>query len=90
MPTSATSPRTTDEVVQLGVEILLRQIEPLLGPTAKGKFVAIDVDTASYEVDEDDYSAVTRLLARSPDAEIYLGCVGQAATYKMRQQPPRN
>ena len=38
-----------------------RQVRPALRPEDNDKFVAIDIDTGDYELDEDDYAAVTRL-----------------------------
>ncbi len=50
-----------------------------------GKFVALDVQTGDYEVDEDDYAAVSRLRARNPAAQVWLSRVGQPAAYRMRR-----
>ncbi|OYV86466.1 MAG: hypothetical protein B7Z73_11685 [Planctomycetia bacterium 21-64-5] len=49
------------------------------------KFVAIDIETGDYELDEDDYAAVTRLRKSCPSADVWLGRVGQPATYRMRR-----
>jgi hypothetical protein len=78
--------RTPEEIARLGNELLSR-VRPSLGPGDDGKFVAIDIRTGEYELDEDDYGAVTRLRARLPAAEVWLGCVGQPAAYRMRQFP---
>jgi hypothetical protein len=47
---------------------------------------SIDVDTGDHELDEDDYTAVTRPRARRPNAEIWLTRVGQPAAYQMRRR----
>jgi hypothetical protein len=57
----------------------------MLRPEHDGKFVALDVQTGDYEVDEDDYAAVSRLRARNPAAEVWLSRVGQPAAYRMRR-----
>jgi hypothetical protein len=49
----------------------------MLRPEDDGRFVALDVRTGEHEVDEDDYTAVSRLRARNPTAEAWLGRVGQ-------------
>ena len=54
-------------------------------PEDDGKFVAVDIHTEGYEVDEDDYAAVSRLRGRIPAAEIWLNRVGQPAAYRMRR-----
>ena len=76
--------RTSDEVARLGGEILERRLRPILRPEHDGKFVAIDIKTGEYEIDKDDYAAVLRLRTRLPSAEIWLGCIGQPAAYRIR------
>ena len=76
--------RTLDEVARLGDEAYERRVKPMLRPEDDNKFFAIDVDSDDYEIDEDDYTAVMRLFERRPDAEIWLGRVGQPTAYKMR------
>jgi len=79
--------RSPEEVARLGDEVFHRRIEPALRDEDDGKFVAIDVGTGEYEVDEDDYAAVMRLRGRRPSAEVWLGRVGQPAAYRMRRRP---
>jgi hypothetical protein len=81
------SHRTPEELARLGAEILDRDVRPSLRPEDDGKFVAIDVATGDHEIDEDDYAAVMRLRARRPSADVWLACVGQPATYRMRRCP---
>jgi len=38
----------------------------------EGKFVAIDVGSGDYEIDEDDYAAVARLRSPPPAADVWL------------------
>ena len=76
--------RTPEELARLGSEILDRRVKPSLRPEDDGKFVAIDVQSEDHEIDEDDYAAVSRLLARTPAADVWLGRVGQPAAYRMR------
>lgn len=78
--------RTPEELARLGAEAFDRHVRPVLRPQDDDKFVAIDVATADYEINEDDYAAVTRLRTRRPSAEIWLGRVGQPAAYRMRRR----
>src|SRR6266446_2966764 len=55
------SRRNLEEVARIGAEIFDRHVRPVLRPGDDGKFVAIDIGTGDYEVDEDDYAAVARL-----------------------------
>ena len=78
---------TPEELARLGAEVFDRRVRPALRPEDDGKFVAIDVVTGDHEIDEDDYAAVMRLRARRPSADVWLACVGQPATYRMRRRP---
>ena len=81
---AATTPhRTLDELAGLGGDIFDRQVRPALRPEDRGKFVAIEVETGDYEIDEDDYTAVTRLRSRNPAAEFWLMQAGYPTTYRM-------
>src|SRR5690349_1708575 len=84
----ATEPgHTPEELALLGAEAFDRHVRPKLRPEDDGKFVAIDVVTGDHEIDEDDYAAVRRLRARRPSANVWLACVDQPATYRMRRRP---
>jgi hypothetical protein len=78
-----------DDVGQLGREAIDRHVRPKLRPEDNGKYIAIDVDTGEYEMDTDDYTANTRLLARRPSARVWLARAGQPATYRMRRSAGR-
>jgi hypothetical protein len=69
----------------MGAEVFDRQVRPSLRPEDEGKFVAVDIGTGDYELDEDDYAAVTRLRDRRASREVWRGRVGQPAAYRMRQ-----
>ena len=47
------------------------------------KFVAVDIDTGEYEMDEDEYKAVMRLLERMPAADSWLIRVGYPTTCRI-------
>ena len=81
---TATIPSTTTNLARVGNDLYDRTVRPQLQPTDDGKFVAIDVSTAQYEIDEDDYAAVSRLRKRFPAAEIWLVRAGHPTAYTMR------
>jgi hypothetical protein len=85
MPTTDNG-RSPEEVARLGAEAFEQQVQPALRDEDEGKFVAIDVGSGDYELDEDDYTAVSQLRKRRPTAEVWLGRVGQPAAYRMRWQ----
>lgn len=70
-----------EEFSRRGQEIYDRVVRPALRPEDDNKFVAIDIDTDSYEMDLSDYTAVDRLLKRLPDAQIWLMRVGHRAAH---------
>jgi hypothetical protein len=75
--------RTLDELAKLGGEVFDRQVRAGLRPEDDGKFVAIDVGTGDYEIDQDDFAAVARLRSRKPAADIWLMRAGYPTTYRM-------
>ena len=80
MPTTR---RTLDELARIGGDIFDRKVRPTLRPEDDGKFVAIDVETGDYEIDNDDYAAVARLRSRKPAADVSLMRAGYPTTYRM-------
>jgi hypothetical protein len=72
-----------EEFSRRGKEIYDRDIRPVLRPEDEDQFVAIDIESGSYEIDRDDFAATERLLARHSDAQIWLARVGQRAAYRI-------
>lgn len=73
----------SEEFSRRGQEIYDRVVRPALRPEDQNKFVAIDFESAGYEIDRDDYAATDRLLTRHPHAQIWLARVGQRAAYRI-------
>lgn len=71
-----------EEFAQRGQEIYEQIIRPNFSASDEGKFVAIDIESGSYERDASDYAAVERLLKRLPDAQVWLIQVGQRAAHR--------
>jgi hypothetical protein len=78
-----TTKRTPEELASLGAGIFDRQVRPTLLPGDDGKFVAIDDESGDYELDTDDYAAVSRLRTRNPAADIWLMRVGFPTTCRI-------
>ncbi len=72
----------SDEIQRLGEELFERNVRPILRPEDDGKFIAIDVGSGEYEIDADDYSAVTRLRVRRPSGRLWLMMAGRATAYR--------
>jgi hypothetical protein len=79
------SRRSPDELARLGAEVFDTRVRPALRPEDDGKFVAIDVGTGEFEIDDDDFAAVSRLRTRRPTAEVWLERAGQPTAYQMRR-----
>ena len=72
-----------DEFAHRGQELYERDIRSKVEAGNKGKFLAIDIGTGAYEVDSDDYTATEHLLARCPDAQIWLMRIGYPTAYRI-------
>jgi hypothetical protein len=59
-----------------GEEIYDRNIRPTAENAHRGQFIAIDIDSGAFEIDPDELMSCNRLLARLPDAQIWLKKVG--------------
>lgn len=77
-------PHDSDEFADLATAVFDQRVRPALRPEDDGKYVAVDVATGDYELDTDDYTAVTRLRSRRPTAEIWLERAGQPTAYDLR------
>ena len=85
---SSTQPRySREQISQRGDAIYESDIRPSLKSDDDGKFVAIDVDTGSYEIDEDELTASDRLLARRRNSQIWLVRIGSRC---VRRYGPRS
>jgi hypothetical protein len=65
-----------EEFARRGDEIYESEIRPHVEAGNEGKFVVIDIETGAYEVDAEELAASDRLLARRPDAQIWLRRIG--------------
>jgi len=65
-----------EEFARRGDEIYERDIRPHLITNDEGKFAVIDIETGAYELDANELAASDRLLARHPDAQMWLIRIG--------------
>lgn len=78
---------TKEEFARRGETIYDQSIRAHAEATSAGKFVAIDIETGAFEIDTDDFSATERLVARNPDAQIWLMRVGHSSAYRIGRVP---
>jgi len=65
-----------EEFARRGDALYEQKISRLIEPGNDGKFVAIDIESGAYEVDADELAASDRLLARNPEAQVWLRKIG--------------
>ena len=78
-----------EEFARRGNEIYERDVRPHLRSQDDGKFVAIDIETGTYEVDADEIVASRRLLIHHPEAQIWFRQVGASYTHRF-ESPNRS
>ena len=80
---AARQPRySKEEFARRGDQIFERDIAPHVGEEDPTKFVVIDIESGAYEIDEDELAASDRLLARKPDAQMWLRRVGSRYAHR--------
>ncbi len=72
------------DTARVGSEVFDTRIRPALRAEDDGKYVAIDVLSGDYELDEDDYTAVHRLRSRRPADQVWLERAGYPTAYQLR------
>jgi hypothetical protein len=71
-----------EEFARRGDAIYESALHPHLKPEDKGRFVALDIDTSEFEIDDDELAACDRLRARLPDAQIWMVRVGSRYVHR--------
>jgi hypothetical protein len=71
-----------EEFARRGDEIYERVLRGSLESGNEGRFVAIDIETGDYEIDADELTASDRLLARVPNAQIWLRRIGSRYAHR--------
>ena len=76
MMTSLQPRYSKEEFARRGDDIYEHTIRPHLARDDEGKFAMIDIETGAYEIDIDEMVASDRLLARCPEAQVWMTRVG--------------
>ncbi len=78
-----TAVKTSQEVVQRGIEIYEQQLRTQIEAGNQGKFLVINTETGEYEMDPDDIAAAKRAKMRFGGAPLFSMRVGHAAAYRL-------
>lgn len=70
-----------NEIGQRGREIYETRLRAVLEPEHDGQFVAIDVESAEFEVADEAQDASDRLWERCPGAQILIERVGHPSAF---------
>jgi hypothetical protein len=71
-----------EEFARRGDALYESEIRPGLKSADEGKFVAIDIESGLYELDDDELQACHRLRARVPEAQIWMVRVGYRSVHR--------
>ncbi len=88
MPRQRKYPR--EEFARRGKEMYEHQVRPLVESGNRGKIVAIDIDTGTFELADDVITAGNRLFARLPDAQVWYVRIGYPAVHRLSYFPPED
>ena len=73
---------TKEEFARRGDEMYERVVQPQLQESDKGRFVALDIETGAYEMDDDLLVACDRLKTRLQNAEVWMVRVGSRYVHR--------
>ena len=76
-----------EEFARRGDAIYENELRSVLESGSEGKFVAIDIETGNHEIAEDELTASDRLLARVPNAQIWLRRIGSHYAHHFGSYP---
>lgn len=71
-----------EEFARRGDALYEQEVRAQLQPGEEGKFAAIDIESGTYEVDEDELEACDRLRARVPEAQIWMVRIGSRSVHR--------
>lgn len=79
-----------EEIARAGDEIYSTRIQPALRTEDAGKYAVIDVQSGDYEISADEVAASDRLLARQPEAQVWLRQISTPHARRFGRRPGVN
>lgn len=74
---------SSKEIAERGQALFEREISSQLDASARGKFLALDIETGEFEIDADEKAALKRAQAKHPNAALYLVRIGHPTAYRL-------
>ncbi len=74
---------TSETVGSKGEELYRQQLRAKVEPQHKGRFLALDIETGDYEIDDDELTSMTSLLEKRPVAVIYSLRIGARSVHRI-------
>lgn len=74
---------SSHEIAERGQALYDRDLRDKLEASARGKFLALDIETGEYEIDADARSALKRAQTKHPGAALYLLRIGHPTAYRL-------
>ena len=71
-----------EDFANRGDRIYADAVLPKLIAEDDGRFVALDIETNEFEIDDDELTACQRLRARCPEAQIWMVRVGSRYVHR--------
>jgi hypothetical protein len=77
---------TPSEIANRGKDLYERDIRAEVELGNFGKMLALDVRSGAYELGDDSLTALNRLTAKKPDAQVYMMRVGYPTAAQIGKQ----
>ena len=74
---------TSEEIVERGEALYNQQIRADVEAGNEGKFLVLDIETGTYEMDANEMTAVQRAKAQIPNAVLYIMRIVYATAYRL-------
>jgi hypothetical protein len=74
---------TAEEIVRRGEEIYQRDLRVQVEAQHRGKFLVLDIETGSYEIDPDEVAALDRAMGKNPDGARYILRIGYPTAHRI-------
>jgi hypothetical protein len=86
----AETPYTPEEIAARARELYEREIRARVEPAHIGKYLALDIATGHYEIDEDELTVMKRAAGKHPHGVLHLMRIGHRAVGRIGSRARRS